>query len=311
MDIALEPATSKALEDLYEAIRNEDRSTEAFALAGNVIEAVNSAEYSAWEWRWKCLMELIRDKDESVWGPLVDMERALMRRVATANPKNYQLWNHRRKLTVHCLYELKTDEAGLLAGELDFTAGCLQVDTKNYHAWAHRQAVIRMFAKDASVMQREFEFVEQLLSRDVLNNSAWSQRAFLVEILRKEANKPFPWHIEYEFTIQRIREFVENEASWAYLAYVVRNGVSVVGDIAPDGSSRLLNRHEEFLGNMLGAHPTSIEVGSAVFAHFKDLRDKEKDEHERARLVDSMLMLRDRLVELDHGRRASRWDVWL
>ena len=54
------------------------------------------------------------------------------RRVAQDSAKNYQLWNHRAKLAV-------ARGAGGAAEELAFAAAAIDLDEKNYHAWAHRQ----------------------------------------------------------------------------------------------------------------------------------------------------------------------------
>lgn len=51
------------------------------------------------------------------------------------NAKNYQLWNHRRK----CAFALGRTAADR---ELEVAAEALEADDKNYHAWAHRQAVV-------------------------------------------------------------------------------------------------------------------------------------------------------------------------
>jgi hypothetical protein len=45
------------------------------------------------------------------------------------NPKNYQIWHHRRVIAEQC-------RAG--ARELGFTDKVFAVDAKNYHGWAHR-----------------------------------------------------------------------------------------------------------------------------------------------------------------------------
>ena len=60
--------------------------------------------------------------------------------------------------------------------ELDFTAKILQGDAKNYHAWQHRQWVIREF----DLWDNELEYVEKLLKEDLRNNSAWNQRYFVI-----------------------------------------------------------------------------------------------------------------------------------
>ena len=52
---------------------------------------VNPAHYSAWEWRWRCLAAL-RLPPAS--------EAAFLRRCTTENPKNYQLWNYRRRVAI-------------------------------------------------------------------------------------------------------------------------------------------------------------------------------------------------------------------
>ena len=48
---------------------------------------VNSADYTAWAYRWQCLESL---------GKLDD-EMSFINEMASRSPKNYQLWNHRRR----------------------------------------------------------------------------------------------------------------------------------------------------------------------------------------------------------------------
>lgn len=60
--------------------------------------------------------------------------------------------------------------------ELQFTADILQLDAKNYHAWQHRQWVIKEF----SLWEKELDYVDKLLTEDLRNNSAWNQRYFVI-----------------------------------------------------------------------------------------------------------------------------------
>lgn len=53
------------------------------------------------------------------------------------NAKNYQLWNHRRK----CALRAGPSSA---EAELDFTMLALEIDEKNYHAWAHRLVIVQV-----------------------------------------------------------------------------------------------------------------------------------------------------------------------
>lgn len=48
---------------------------------------INSADYTAWAYRWQCLESL---------GSL-DNEMQFINEMASRSPKNYQLWNHRRR----------------------------------------------------------------------------------------------------------------------------------------------------------------------------------------------------------------------
>jgi hypothetical protein len=57
-------------------------------------------------------------------------------------------------------------------------ADALEDDSKNYHAWAHRQMVVAA----AGAWQQEMEYLEGLLQQDVRNNSAWNQRAFVIRV---------------------------------------------------------------------------------------------------------------------------------
>lgn len=58
------------------------------------------------------------------------------------------------------------------------SAGALDTDTKNYHAWAHRQVVVAA----SGTWRQEMEYVEQLIQQDVRNNSAWNQRMFVLQV---------------------------------------------------------------------------------------------------------------------------------
>lgn len=51
---------------------------------------------------------------------------------ADDNPKNYQIWHHRRALA---------EALGNGRRELAFTATVFEADAKNYHAWTHRSVV--------------------------------------------------------------------------------------------------------------------------------------------------------------------------
>lgn len=53
-----------------------------------------------------------------------------------SNPKNYQVWHHRRVI----VERLQNGD-----GELEVTEAVLKLDAKNYHAWQHRQWALKTF----------------------------------------------------------------------------------------------------------------------------------------------------------------------
>lgn len=117
---------------------------------------------------------------------------------ADDNPKNYQLWYHRRVIV---------DRLQDPSRELLFCERVFEEDPKNYHAWVHRsvkfcmkychvylflevhcflsylyayvffsQWVITTFG----LWENELQYVEFLLALDVRNNSAWNQVRFFI-----------------------------------------------------------------------------------------------------------------------------------
>jgi hypothetical protein len=68
--------------------------------------------------------------------------------------------------------------------ELAFAAEALAFEAKNYHAWAHRQALMVAFGgaggAGGRLWESELAFTERLLREDVRNNSAWNQRFFVL-----------------------------------------------------------------------------------------------------------------------------------
>ncbi len=52
---------------------------------------INSASYPAWAYRWQCLEALGTSE-------ILRREQTFLEHIAASNVKNYQLWNHRRRL---------------------------------------------------------------------------------------------------------------------------------------------------------------------------------------------------------------------
>jgi protein farnesyltransferase/geranylgeranyltransferase type-1 subunit alpha len=72
------------------------------------------------QYRRECLRHLNSDLRE---------ELLFMDSFAEENPKNYQIWYHRRAIV---------EQLGEAGNELAFCSKVFETDAKNYHAWAHR-----------------------------------------------------------------------------------------------------------------------------------------------------------------------------
>jgi protein farnesyltransferase/geranylgeranyltransferase type-1 subunit alpha len=224
--IAAAPADAEALAYFWGGVARGELSERMLALTEEIIEGFNAAHYSVWEWRWRCVEAL---GDGGSAGPTaraarLAAEAALTRRVATASPKNYQLWHHRRRLAL---------AAGLGGGagvaakqavaEAEFAGACLAHDAKNYHAWAHRQACAAAFAAAgaADIWMDELAFATAALERDARNNSAWAQRAYVAATAPPAALGAASQREVFEQELGYVRAALarapHSEAAWAYL----------------------------------------------------------------------------------------------
>ncbi|CAG8618215.1 16435_t:CDS:2, partial [Acaulospora colombiana] len=153
------------------------------------------------QYRYDTLMELQYPLEE---------EMKLMDELALLHLKHYQVWHHRKLIT------LKLKKPGR---ELTFIAKVLAVDAKNYHTWAYRQWLLTYFDDD-DLWQFEMPFVNLMLDQDVRNNSAWHHRFFVAfdsgvrtgdedreAVLRKELN----------YVKEKISIAPNNLSAWNYL----------------------------------------------------------------------------------------------
>jgi protein farnesyltransferase/geranylgeranyltransferase type-1 subunit alpha len=97
----------------------QEYSERGFELTVSLLD-INPASYTVWQYRRECLQELNKDLND---------ELDFLDEFAAENPKNYQIWHHRRVVS---------EWLGSGERELQFTAELFADDAKNYHAWAHR-----------------------------------------------------------------------------------------------------------------------------------------------------------------------------
>jgi len=204
----------------FRAIQQRNEYSErALTLTADVIEH-NSANYTAWYYRRRCLSELKSD---------LSAELAFIDSWARDSPKNYQVWYHRRWLIAEISSQLKESEdedaetkiKELGNRELEYHMDVMMVndDFKNYNGWSHRQYIVQKFG----LWHGELNFVEDLLRMDIRNNSAWNHRYTIVrnvawpltDVVRQR---------EIDYTLSSLRQCANNESAWNYLAAFLGEG---------------------------------------------------------------------------------------
>ncbi|TRM63637.1 hypothetical protein BD626DRAFT_431490 [Schizophyllum amplum] len=181
-------------------VKTGEKSERVLELTEDIIRQ-NPAHYSAWQYRYETLIAL---------GAPLDKELKLMEGFAIKYMKTYQIWHHRRLL----LMKTRNPEP-----ELQLIAKILQVDSKNYHTWSHRQWLLAHFNQDA-LWAGELDFVQEMLNADLRNNSAWHHRFFVVfqsGIRDGEEDRDRVVKRELTYVKQNISLIPNNMSAWNYL----------------------------------------------------------------------------------------------
>eukprot|EP00127_Corallochytrium_limacisporum_P005175 Clim_evm15s200 gene=Clim_evmTU15s200 len=174
-------------------VKSEECSQRVFDLTTELID-FNPANYTAWQVRRDCLQAV---------QPNLTAELEYIADMASENPKNYQIWHHRRVIIEW------TKDASL---EKAFCRRALNADAKNYHAWQHRQWAVSTF----ELWDGELEYCDELLEDDVRNNSAWNHRYFVINAT-ESWEKPDVAQREIDYAIRKLAKTPNNESAWNYL----------------------------------------------------------------------------------------------
>ncbi|VDM58720.1 unnamed protein product [Angiostrongylus costaricensis] len=182
-DGAVRIAVTEQFKDAFAYLRavmaSGEESPRVFLLTEDCIQ-LNPANYTLWQFR----RELLKKLDIDLKNELKYLDDVIMQ-----TPKNYQVWHHRR-----CVAELVGPSA--VQGELNFSALAIEYESKNYHAWQYRYAlvfsrqwVLRHFVFAADDIQKaiesELSFTDKLIFEDARNNSAWNHRYFVLQSTNK------------------------------------------------------------------------------------------------------------------------------
>ena len=244
-----------AYDYLRTCLRTDEKSDRTLALTGLCLR-LNPANYSVWHYRRRILATLQRRKASAGGGdkgdgddklPPLDAdvlksELDMASNLGGSNPKNYQVWYHRRALLEPILANTSGDEnderiLGIAKDELEYISTVLSNDAKNYHAWSFRQNILRTLS-NSDVWESDLAYTDDLIAKDIRNNSAWNHRWFVchrgtrMPCTSEDAAK------ECDYALSKAAMDPHNESPWIYLlGYVkeqIRSGV--------DGSDELARR---------------------------------------------------------------------
>eukprot|EP00980_Cylindrotheca_fusiformis_P010548 scaffold2334_cov118-Cylindrotheca_fusiformis.AAC.20 len=211
------PTSFRLAYDYMRAIWKANEMSDRALRLTSLCLKLNPANYTVWQFRRRCLRHLGLDKARIQRD--LDMTAVL----GGSNPKNYQIWFHRRAL-LECHENLKDD---FLATELEYIAHVFQEDSKNHHAWSHRQWFIKTIDDD-DVWKNEIEFgtsscTKQLIEEDPRNNSAWNHRWM---VIHRGGKTPLALEVaksEADFALDTgATPDPYNESPWRYLVGILR-----------------------------------------------------------------------------------------
>jgi len=285
------PPGFEEVHSYFRAIQVKNEFSErALKLTADVIEH-NSANYTAWYYRRRCLKTLNSD----LWE---DLE--FTGKWARDCPKNYQVWYHRRWLITEIVEHMRRDAPTVEEGEkkirelgekeLDYHMDVMQVndDYKNYNGWSHRQFIVHKFG----LWQLEMPVVETLLVDDIRNNSAWNHRYTIV----KNTTWPPAEEIkqrEIRFTLKAIRKCANNESAWNYLSAWFGEGEGrAAWDTEPDVEA-LCNEVLSLAPNEESMCRFAIEA----LAQVHEARSEVKQAQEQYRLLQKVDQIRSKYWE--------------
>jgi len=198
------------LMDIFRAVFLKEEKSERVLELTEILLQMNAANYTVWQYRRECLRNI--EKETKFLEEFVFMDS-----FAKENPKNYQIWFHRRVIV---------DYSGDASRELGFCDRVFSVDAKNYHAWAHRQWVTKAY----NLWGNEFATVDNLLFSDIRNNSAWNHRWFVIcEYALKAGTTSVTNEIDYVFNA--IEKAPDNESPWNYLKGICNNHKDVCSSV--------------------------------------------------------------------------------
>lgn len=190
---------------------NQALAIEVRGLYEQVI-AVNASDYNAWEVRWRCLQILPHT--------FMEKEAEFLDRMLMYYPKNYQLWNYRRRFAFH--------RGAEHASEVHMPKSATMQNSANSRATVilatpdiltnqgllccsnileDQNSKILAAAHIRSGLAQELAYVSKCLDGDAKNYHAWAHRVAVAE-------RYSLWEQEPEVVARLLEQDVRNNSAW-------------------------------------------------------------------------------------------------
>jgi len=321
----------RAMDYLRALMKINEHSERALELTA-VCLRYNPANYTTWWYRRQCLSVLssnslqqtsVNDADNDnsktvdidlnqkrgdirgcvYYDPKrVQDDLKLASQLGGSNPKNYQIWYHRRSILEHAFSSvlkltLKSSVASaslsstgdedeeclritkLVEMEMEYVADVLAEDSKNYHAWSHRQWILST-VNETMIWKTELIFVNTLIKEDIRNNSAWNQRWFASHYGKKVPLSLENAIVEIDYSLEAATIDPYNESPWRYLIALLReqrNGTKVdVNNNNNDEFGKLLVKCEDKIC-ALKSTMDEISACACLIAAYIDVLEMKND----------------------------------
>jgi len=190
----------KQLNKVYDAVGDQ--------VSASLI-GVNPDFYSLFNYRRNLLESYFaqgRNKAE-----LCDAELQVTQAGLTKNSKSYGVWHHRKWVI--------SQDTSDLQNELAMCSKLLDLDSRNFHCWKHRQVIVRKIGTRAC-LETEFEYTTKKINQDFSNYSAWHYRSVLLpQLVDEKDQNAIDLVVRREFSLVQQAFYTEPDDQSAWLFY--------------------------------------------------------------------------------------------
>jgi protein farnesyltransferase/geranylgeranyltransferase type-1 subunit alpha len=209
------PTSFRLAHDYLRAcFKSGEKSDRSLKLSATCLQ-LNPANYTVWHYRRACMDALGYFDSWKVAKQRIQQDLSLSSQLGGNNPKNYQVWYHRRALleafdklaTQDATFPstLETLESEFLESELEYLAGVLNHDSKNYHAWSHRQWLIRTVNQPA-VWDQDLQYSKSITTERTLSVSRRRGKVFAQDKLVADRSV-------YNFVLRVVADYTPKTSS--------------------------------------------------------------------------------------------------